>query len=237
MLDAISASQLAMELDQLKLQSITQNVANTNTPGFKRQTVEHVAFADYLSPSITSTAEHIQREQFNTQGTLTQTERPTDLALSGDAYFQVQNEQGVYYTRRGDCQINAKGELTTAHGDLLLGKSGAIQVDDNTFTIDRQGTIFIDHHKVDQLNIVHFNQTQSLRYVGNGLYQSYDATTPADGTARVLQGFIEQANVKSIDEMMDMTRISRHFESSQHVLRAANNLLASAINQLGEGNV
>lgn len=238
MLDAIGASQMAMNLDQLKLQSITQNIANINTPGFKKTSMEHLGFDEHLqSSSITHALDQLIQEPINTQGSLIQTDKTTDLALSGDAYFQVHNEHGIYYTKRGDCHINNKGELVTAHDDLIMTQSGALQVDDAAFVIDRQGTVFIDHHKAAQLNIVTANSAQQMRYVGNGLYQCDEALAPADGNTQVLQGFIEQANVTSIDEMMDLTRIARHFETNQRVLRTADSLLATAINQLGESNV
>ena len=237
MFDAITATQFAMEFDQLKLQSISQNVANMNTPGFKRQLVESSGFDEQLEPQINNSIQQVQRAQINIQGTLTQTHNLSDLALTGDSYFQVQSDQGLFYTRRGDFQINKQGELCTATGETVLGKGGTIKIEDSSFTVDTQGALYIDHHKVDQLNIVRFEQPQLLDYVGNGLYQTNESPNPSDGTTRVLQGFIEQSNVKSIDEMMDMIKTSRHFEASQRVMRTADNLLATAINQLGEGNV
>lgn len=237
MLDALTATQLAMEFDQLKLQSISQNVANMNTPGFKRQLVEYAGFDEQLQPQINTVIQQMQRTQIKTQGSLTQTQNINDLALTGEGYFQVQSDKGVFYTRRGDFQVNNQGELCTATGEALLGQGGTIKVDDNSFTIDAQGALYIDHHKVDQLNLVQFNQPQLLNYEGNGLYQTDESPIPVDRSTRVLQGFIEQSNIKSIDEMMDMVKTSRHFEASQRVMRTADNLLATAINQLGEGNV
>lgn len=237
MFDAITATQLAMEVDQLKLQSISQNVANMNTPGFKKQLVENNGFDDQLQTQMNSVVQQLQRSQIKTQGTFNQTHNPDDLALAGEGYFQVQSEQGIFYTRRGDFQVNHQGELATATGETLLGASGVVKIDDNDFTIDEQGALFIDHHKMDQLNIVQFNEPNQLRYVGNGLYQTDESPNPGNSNTRVLQGFIEQSNVKSIDEMMDMVKTSRHFEASQRVMRTADNLLATAINQLGEGNV
>jgi flagellar basal-body rod protein FlgF len=237
MFDAITATQLAMEIDQLKLQSISQNVANMTTPGFKKQAVEQSGFDEQLHVQMNNVVQQLQRFQTLTQGTFSQTHNQNDIALAGKGYFQVQSEQGIFYTRRGDFQVNNKGELATATGESLLGKGGVIKIDENVFTLDAQGTLFIDHHQLDQLNIVQFNQPNQLQYVGNGLYQTDESPIPTDSNTRVLQGYIEQSNVKSIDEMMDMVKISRHFEASQRVMRTADNLLATAINQLGEGNV
>ncbi|WP_058535505.1 flagellar hook-basal body protein [Legionella saoudiensis] len=237
MFDAITATQLAMDVDQLKLQSISQNISNMNTPAFKRQLAETGAFTNYLQVNMNQAAQQIEQGQIKTQGLLSQTHNPKDLAISGDGYFQVQGEQGIFYTRRGDFQVNAQGELTTATGETVLGKGGVIKIDDHAFTIDTQGRLFIDHHQVDQLNLVQFNKPDLLRYAGNGLYQSDESPIPAGANTRLLQGFVEQSNVKSMDEMMDMVKTSRHFEASQRVMRTADSLLATAINQLGEGNV
>lgn len=124
-----------------------------------------------------------------------------------------------------------------ATGALLLGKSGPIRVDNNSFTIDSQGIVYVDNHKVEQINLVEFSQMQKLNYRGQGLYESVELPNPANSTIRVLQGFIEQSNVKSVDEMLEMLKTSRHFEASQRVMRTADNLLSTAISQLGEGNV
>jgi flagellar basal-body rod protein FlgF len=237
MFDAITATQLAMDYDQLKLQSISQNVSNMNTPGFKRQLLENAGFDTHLQANINQVAQQLDQSYLKTQGLMNQTKNPTDFALSGEGYFQVQGEQGIFYTRRGDFQVNNQGELTTATGETVLGKGGVIKVDDHAFTVDSQGGLFIDHHKVDQLNIVQFKQPLLLRYSGNGLYQGEESPIPVGANTLVRQGFIEQSNVKSIDEMMDMVKTSRHFEANQRVMRTADSLLATAINQLGEGNV
>ena len=179
----------------------------------------------------------MQQNQLNTQGTLTQTNNPNNLALSGEGYFQVQGEQGAYFTRRGDFHLNNRGELVTATGESVLGTSGAIQIDSESFSIDKQGQLFVDHHKIDQIQIAHFDRPEQLRYVGNGLYESDEAPNPAHSNTQILQGFVEQSNIKSIDEMLDMVAISRHFEANQRIMRTADSLLATAINQLGEGNV
>ena len=133
--------------------------------------------------------------------------------------------------------MNEHGELATATDALLLGQGGVLRVDDNAFSIDASGGLFIDHRRVDQLNVVQFSNPNALTYQGQGLYESQEPALPASQSTHVLQGYLEQANVKSIDEMMEMVKTSRHFEASQRVMRTADGLLSTAINQLGEGNV
>jgi len=94
MFDAITATQLAMDFDQLKLQSLSQNVANMNTLGFKRLIVENTGFDVELTTQMTDLVAQLKPSQLKTQGTFNQTHNPGDLALSGDGYFQVQGEHG-----------------------------------------------------------------------------------------------------------------------------------------------
>lgn len=237
MLDAISATQVAMLQDQLRLQSISQNVSNMQTPGYKRQIIETGGFDEQFQTKMQVVSQQMQVSIQQVQGTFTQTKRPAELAISGEGYFEVQNEEGVFYTRRGDFHITDQGELATATGALLLGTAGAIRVEDNEFTIDRTGNVFVDKQKVDQIKMVQFSHPQQLNYLGEGLFESMESPTPIDGKTQLLQGHLEQSNVKSIDEMMEMVKTSRHFEASQRIMRMADNLLSTAITQLGEGNV
>ena len=236
MLEAISSTQLAMKMDQLKLQSTNQNIANMNTVGFKKQFADHLRFESQMQETLNNTAEQLQIAQLNVQGSFAQTDKSTDLALSGPGYFQVQGEHGIYYTRRGDFQINNQGELATETGEIVLGNGGAIKINDAHFTINTAGALCIDHQQVNQLQILQLDTTQ-LKYMGQGLYQTTETPMPSEATTQVLQGFLEHSNVKSMDEMMDLIQTSRHFEANQTVMRTANNLLATAISQLGESNV
>lgn len=237
MIDAIQASQIAMIQDQLRLQTINQNISNMQTPGYKRQIIETPNFGEQLLAGTLSVSEQAQRASITTQGTMVQSQNNQDLAIVGEGFFTVQTEEGIFYTRRGELHINERGELCSVTGALILGKSGAILVDDSNFRVDSQGIVYIDNRKIDQLNLVQFNQPQSLLYRGQGLYETSEIPKPADSTTQVLQGFMEQANVKSVDEMLELVKTTRHFEASQRVMHAADHLISTAINQLGEGNV
>lgn len=237
MLDAITATQVAMIQDQLRLQSISQNISNMQTPGYKRQTLDNVGFDEQLQANSETVSQSMQISAQTMQGTLVQSRLPHELALAGDGFFEVQTEAGIFYTRRGDFHINESGELATPTGARVLGKSGVVRLDDNAFTINKIGEIFVDNRRVDQLNVLQFSHAQELSYLGEGLYESEDSPLPNAGSTQILQGYLEQSNVKSLDEMMEMVKTSRHYEATQRVMRTADGLLSTAINQLGEGNV
>lgn len=237
MIDAITMAQIAMVQDQFRLQTISQNITNLQTPGYKRQLIESARFTDHLPAEMMTNNQHLQKKQIFAQGTVIQSQNAHDIALSGDGFFAVQTAEGIFYTRRGDLHVNERGELAIATGALILGKSGTLHIDDNAFSIDSEGIVYVDNHKIDQLTLVQFSQPQQLRYRGQGLYATTESPIPANGSTRVLQGFIEQSNVKSSDEMMELVKTSRHFQAAQRIMRAANGLVSTAINQLGDGNV
>ena len=205
MLDAITS----MLQDQVRLQSLSQNVSNMQTPGYKHLFIENIGFDEQMIDQMSNVNQALQSSTQFQQGTLVQSKLPNELALTGDGYFEVQTDAGVFYTRRGDFHVNEQGELTTATGARLLGKGGALRVDDNAFTVDSSGGLLIDNHKTDQINIVQFAHPEQLNYRGQGLYESQEAPLPANGETHILQGYLEQSNVKSIDEMMEMIKVSR----------------------------
>ncbi len=233
MIDAMTATQITMLQDELRLQSISQNIANMQTPGYKRQILESKGFAEQLQVNMATVSQQMQTHALDYQGSLVQSKRPLDIALAGEGYFEVQTNTGVSYTRRGDFHVNEEGELSTATGAKLLGKNGTIRVDDNPFTIDANGAVFIDYHKIDQINVVQFSKPHLLHTQGNGLFESQENPRPVNSKTRVLQGYLEQSNVKSIDEMMEMVKTSRHFETSQRIIHTADSLLSTAIHELG----
>lgn len=237
MLDAITASQVAMLQDQLRLQSISQNVSNLQTPGYKREIVENTTFDDHLEANMTNAGEQLQHSTQMQQGTFVQSKLPGDLALAGEGYFEVQTDDGLFYTRRGDFHVNEEGVLSSPTGARLLGKGGVIHVDDNPFTINASGEVIVDNHIIEHINVVQFSSPEVLSNHGNGLYSSDEAPVSQSNTTHVLQGYLEQSNVQSIDEMMAMVKTSRHFEATQRVMRTANEMLSTAINSLGESNV
>lgn len=232
MLDALSASHLALLKDQLQLETLSQNISNMKTPGYQRRlslVSDFEAYTKIHMPGVRNHSEEIHQSQ---QGSLLETKNLYDLALASDGYFQVQAQEGIFYTRRGDFHINQDGFLATLEGALLLGKAGPIQVGEAPFRIDSQGQCFVEGKKIDELAIVRFNQ--SLEYQGQGLYKSQEE--PLNTTARLKQGHLEEANVKTMDELLELTKISRHFEACQRVLQRTDSLISSAIHHLGDAH-
>ncbi|WP_133138409.1 flagellar hook-basal body protein [Legionella genomosp. 1] len=237
MLSAIKTTQIALLQDQFRLQVLSQNVSNLHTTGYKRQIMESQDFPALDAPDFETVVQQMASLSNFQQGSISHSNQGSELALAGKGFFEIQNNEGVFYTRSGEFHISQDGELISERGGKLMGKNGPVRVSDKEFSINTKGELFIDKQLSDQIRIVDFPQPASLHYQGEGLYFSKDLPEEASSETRVLQFSLEQSNVKSVDEMTEMLKISRHFEAIQRIMKTSNNLLSTAISQLGEGNV
>ncbi|KTC68297.1 hypothetical protein Lbir_2899 [Legionella birminghamensis] len=237
MLSAIKTTQIALLQDQYRLQMLSQNVSNLQTTGYKRQIIGSQGLPALDFPDFDTVVQQMASVSDFQQGTVAPSRQRSELAIGGKGFFQIQTTEGIYYTRRGDFHISQDGELVTENGGKLLGRNGPIRIDDKDFSINTRGEVFADKQPIDQIGLVDFTQPESLQYQGEGLYYSKESPQPAPEETTILQFSLEQSNVKSVDEMTEMLKISRHFEAVQRIMKTSNNLLSTAISQLGEGNV
>ena len=179
-------------------------------------------------------------------GTLKMTGEPLDVALTGDGFFEVSTPTGPAYTRQGNFRLDGQGRLVTAQGYPVMGKGGDIYLNTQTPSIDAQGAITEPDTMagpnapprgvpVAELRIVQFDHPERLTSLGNGLMAGSDrATTVADGGAQIRQGALENANVDSMQEMMELMRTMRHFESMQKIAQGYDEMLGISLQKLGD---
>lgn len=206
-----------------RLAVISNNLANVNTPGFKRDSVQ---FKDFVYESTYSRLD---------QGRIAQTENPLDLALSGEGYLRVQSDQGVLYTRSGNLRLNRENVLITQEGWPVLGKGGPITLEDLDFRIGEDGQIFDENGQVGALDIVKFPRDARVEKVRNGYFKPTDEASPAlpaEGCV-VQQGALEQANFDIVEEMAQMIETTRIFEAYQKTLRMHEEQDANITSKLG----
>ena len=170
-----------------------------------------------------------------TEGQLNQTSNKLDFAIKGEGFFQVQTPNGLRYTRDGAFEINNKGQLVTSKGDIVLGEKGPITLK-NDFTMQTDGRLFDGNTLIDKLKISNITNVNALRKEGENLYKVEDnvniQTKPFDG--EVVQGFLENSNVNTINEMVDMITVFREYESGQKVIKAYDDMLSKAVNEIGK---
>ena len=237
-----------------QLQLLSNNLANVNTAGFKKDRGRFREFE--LAETVNSKALPVQMGQpqateywmeYSTytdfsEGALKKTGSPFDLALSGHGFFCVQTPDGVMYTRRGDFTVDADEVLVTQEGWPVLGKGGEIQIklskpsdDKREFSISEDGTVTVDGKQVDRLRIVDFTQSHALEKAGHNYYRALNPSSleELDEDLKVSQGFLELSNVDTIRMMTEMIEVLRGYESYQKIMRSVDDMNAKLINDVG----
>ncbi|MEO3429443.1 flagellar basal-body rod protein FlgF [Pelagibius sp. CAU 1746] len=216
---------------------IANNMANINTPAYKGQSM---LFVEYLETSDSgekmSFVQDVALVRNLTEGQMTTTENPLDLAIAGEGYFEIDTPIGPRYTRNGVFQLNADGELVTSSGQRVLGEGGTpitLPPNSSDVTITRDGTISTDQGPAGRLRLVRFENEQALVKLANGLYDADGQDSlPAEG-AEVLQGTIEGSNVQGITELTRMIETVRHYSSTGRMVNDEHERQRRAIQALG----
>jgi flagellar basal-body rod protein FlgG len=214
-----------------QLDFITNNVANSNTNGFKAVKLY------YNAPDPDKETAFIPQIVVDySPGTMQKTDNPMDVAVDGEGFFAIQSEGGATYTRQGNFKIDKDGNLVTAEGDYVLGKSGnKIKLPDGEINIGEKGDVSVAGNPIDTLKIVSFNNPQALAKVKGCLFADPGNAGLADkNNPSVKQGHIELSNVQVIKEMTDMIDINRSVEMYQKVIQTTADQDKLSTSQIGK---
>ncbi len=222
---------------EMRLEILSNNMANANTVGFKEDRVFRIPetpasvwnnlSADQTKDVPINNISSLPVGTFTNfeQGHLKETGNALDMALEGEGFFSVQTSQGTQYTRKGSFALNSNGTLVTQEGYPVLGKSGGqIKISGKQVVVAPSGTIIVDSVEVGALNIVEFANKTGLLKTGDSLYSQQnpkDPGAPAKKTV-VQQRFIEGSNVDPVKMMTEMINVMRGYESYQKVLQSMN---------------
>jgi len=222
---------------------VANNVANSNTSGFKRQEV--------LFETMVSRPTNKDEILFGTDrgtlrdispGPLLMTGNPLDVAIQGPGYLQIQTQGGTRYTRNGTFVLNSEGEIVTPSGERLLGDGDqalTLPEDARDIHIGSDGVVSAmsgtgtQLTQVGKLKIVKFAREQDLQPSGNNYYTSQE-TPAADEASTIVQGMVEQSNVKPVAEITNMISIYRTYQQVVHLLDLDHQRQTSAINRLSK---
>lgn len=239
-------------LDQ-KMKAISNNLANVNTTGFKkdRANFETLMYQQARSPGDPSgtssdyavglgsgTGVRVAgTERIHSQGSLTQTDNALDLAIEGSGFFQITVADGsTAYTRDGSFKLNAEGQLVTGSGDKLNpaiaipdGAQKIVIAPDGTVSATLQGATTAT--QVGQIQVARFLNPAGLQPVGGNLYTATTASgapqvgaAGADGSGTVRQGSLEASNVSTVQELVDMIETQRAYEVNAKVINSADEM-------------
>ncbi len=232
-------------VQQMRLEVLSNNIANINTIGYKGEKTifSLVEETDTQTPEVTP--EDTQplspyAPGFSTiidfsQGAVQQTGNPLDVAIEGQGFLSVQTPDGVQYTRQGSFTLNTEGVLTTPDGYPVLGEGGEISLEPGVVEIDMEGRLYVDGDEIDRLQITDFPNQDALKKAGNGRFTATDEAIRREQpeSTRLSQGYLENANVNTIQAMTEMIETSRAFEAYQKVIQSADEATSKSIHEVG----
>lgn len=240
----------AMHQDMARVDRVSNNLANAMTPGFKREVAMTAPFAAMVSQLQSAAADASPVVSIQTDvrpGSLKSTGQKLDFAIDGAGYFEVMTEAGPAYTRQGNFHVDAQGRLVTVQGYPVMGLGGEINLGTATPSVDEAGRLrngaqakgvpgaLLDAPVLAQLKLVALSDHQALQRLGDGLLAGGGTATPmAEGATRVRQGYLENSNVSSMHEMVQLMQTMRHFESMHKVAMGYDEMVGLAVRKLGE---
>ena len=261
MLPALWVAKTGLAAQDTNLTTISNNLANVSTTGFKRDRAE---FQDLLyqikrQPGAQSTQDselpsglqvgtgvRIVGTQKNfAAGSLQTTEQPLDLAINGRGFFQIMQPDGTTsYTRDGTFHLDSNGQIVTANG-FALEPAIVVPADAQTFTVGQDGTVSVTiagnpaAQVIGNLQTADFINPAGLQPMGENLFLETAASgdpqagTPGeDGVGTLVQGSLESSNVNVVEELVNMIETQRAYEMNSKAISTTDQMLGYVTNQL-----
>lgn len=254
MLRSLFTGQTGMQAQKFNVDTISNNLANVNTTGFKRARgdFESLFYEHKKSPGAPATeaTEHptgvsvgtgvriSATQTLHEQGSAEQTGNDTDLMIQGDGFFRILQADGTTaYTRDGSFKLDGEGNLVTSSGQFLQPQ---IQVPENAtgITIRKDGTVSAkipgqaDLQEIGQIELATFVNPSGLQKIGSNLFEETTASgapqvlTPGqEGAGQIRQGFLETSNVNVTNALTDMISAQRAFEFNQRSIQTSDQML------------
>ena len=218
-----------------EMQVVANNIANAATTGFRQ---EGLVFSEHVSKvedgSSLSMATANVRQTSMLQGALTRTGGNFDMAIEGDGFFLIDTPAGERLTRAGNFSPNAEGDLVTNDGYRVLDAGGApifIPPDAVGLSVSADGTISTQGRPIGQIGLfAPINPTTMMREDGV-MFRADDGTEPTSA-GRILQGFLEGANVDPISQIARMIEVQRAYEMGQSFLQSEDERVRTAMRSL-----
>lgn len=258
---ALWISKTGLDAQQTRLSVISNNLANVNTTGFKRdqaifqdliyqnkrqaggQTTEDTRLPSGLS--LGTGVRVVATEKLHTQGNITQTGKPLDMAILGRGFFQIQQADGsVSYTRDGSFQLDADGQVVTSQGQLLQ-PSLTIPSDTQSITIGQDGVVSVitgndtAPTQIGNIQLADFVNPAGLQPEGNNLFtETASSGSPLVGTpglnglGNLESGAVETSNVNVVEELVNMIETQRAYEMNSKVISTTDQMLQYVGNNL-----
>ena len=257
---SLSIGATGMLAQQLNVEVISNNIANMNTTGFKRQraefqdllyqTIRQVGSsssdAGTIVPSGVQVGAGVEASavyRIHEQGNMSVTDNPLDLAINGRGFFQVTLPNGdTAYTRAGSLQVNADGQVVTADGYEVLGP-GLIPAEAMQISVNESGEIWVmldgqvTPQAAGQFELASFVNEAGLESIGDNIFLETPASGAAvlgnpasEGYGTLKQGMLETSNVNIVSEITALITAQRAYEMNSKVITTTNEMMQSVTN-------
>ena len=207
-------------------QVAANNVANVNTHGFKATQVGAAIMAGEET-AISTTGVDFR------QGALSETGRPLDVAILGDAFLVAEVNGAEMLTRGGSLQVDDSGFLIDRSGNRILGTDGPITIGGGVLEFGSDGTIVLDGDVSSRLKMVRIAEGAMLSQTGDGYIQASAVEDVQDGYS-VQQFNVEESNQSAVEGMLDLLEIQRNYMASMKALTAMDKVLSSIVRDVGQ---
>ena len=254
MLRSLSIARTGLDAQQQQLDVISNNLANVGTAGFKKS---RAVFEDLMYQNLRQAGGQssdqtrlpsglqvgtgvrvVATERIHSQGSLTKTENPNDVAINGSGFFQVLMPDGsAAYTRDGSFQKDRDGQIVTASG-FPVQPAITIPPNATSLTIGRDGMVSVTQGlggnsvQIGQLQLATFMNPAGLQALGENLFVETDAsgapsqTSPGVNGAGILsQGYVESSNVNVVEELVSMIATQRAYEINSKAVQTSDQML------------
>jgi flagellar basal-body rod protein FlgG len=259
MMRALWTAGSGMLTQQFNIDTISNNLANVNTNGYKKLRPE---FEDLLYQTLREPGSYVHQQtqlptglqvghgsravattKIFTQGDFQQTENPLDLVIEGDGFFQIQMPDGTTnYTRSGTFKIDAEGSIVNSEGYYLQPRITVPQ-GIKSISVGADGIVSVmmpgenAAQQIGQLELANFVNPAGLSNKGQSLYVQTPASgepivgiPDTNGTGSVRSGFLEMSNVKAVEEMVNMIVAQRAYDVNAKAVQASDEMLQTANN-------
>jgi len=225
MADNIDPTASSLQALMKRYETITTNLANASTVGYKRRAG---TFADALDKQMAGqdASGGIQQQTGVdlTQGSLTSTGSTLDLALEGKGFFVVETPDGELYTRCGSVRVNPNGTLVDSAGNTVAGLRGAIVLPPSStsedLSVGLDGSVSARGQVLGRLKVVDFEDPTSLEAVSETMFRAPEGVKSTEAEKiNVKQGYREQSNVNVVKEMVDLITVSRMYEMNYSTMK------------------
>lgn len=259
MIRALYTAASGMSAQQMNLDTIANNLANSATTGFRQRRLqfEDMVYQNLVTPGAAQSQSTVSAglqiglgtrpaatEVINTQGPMNETDNPYDVAIQGGGFFQVQRPDGtIAYTRAGQFHLNEQGTIVTTDGDPII-PTITIPPNAREVTITQYGMVNAtlpgqqNPSQLGQIQLVTFPNPGGLESMGgNLLAATLSSGDPVlgnpggtEGLGMLQQGYLENSNVDVVAAFVQMVLAQRAYESNSKVIKAADDMYSQVNN-------